>query len=137
MILAMVFDEQGFAKYSRLYPGNQAEGKTLVDMVKSMGCRFNDCEKDRSVVMDAGIANAENIEYLKENDLRYIVVNRGKTGFKVDDTCDMISTRKNGNCAMEGKNGPERRRIRLCTSHEPAHIKNYRASNFSRFRCPD
>ena len=103
MTLAMVVDEQGFAKYSRLYPGNQAEGKTLADMVESLDRRFKDSEKDRTVVMDAGIANAENIEYLKKNGLHYIVVNRGKAGFTVDDTCDMISIRKNENCTIEVK----------------------------------
>lgn len=103
MTLAMVVDEQGFAKYSKLYPGNQAEGKTLESMVESIGCRLEGSDKDRTVVIDAGIANSENIEYLKSKDLHYIVVNRGKAGFSADDACDMISIRRNENQTIEVK----------------------------------
>lgn len=103
LTLAMVIDEQGFAKYSRLYPGNQAEGKTLESMVESIGCRLDGSDKDRTIVIDAGIANSENIEYLKSKDLHYIVVNRGKAGFSADDACDMISIRRNEKQVIEVK----------------------------------
>ena len=36
----------------------------------------------------------------------------------------------------KGKNGTERRRIRLCTSPEPAHIKIYRALELSEVPLP-
>ena len=103
MTLAMVVDEQGFAKYSKLYPGNQAEGKTLESMIESIGCRLEGSDKDRTVVIDAGIADSGNIDYLKAKGLHYIVVNRGKAGFSADDACDMISIKRNENQTIEVK----------------------------------
>ncbi|HEU18909.1 MAG TPA: hypothetical protein ENO00_05925 [Deltaproteobacteria bacterium] len=53
--LALVVDERGFAKYSRLYPGNQADGHTLPHIVESLVALRPNLAKDRTVVIDAGI----------------------------------------------------------------------------------
>ena len=36
LTFALVVDEDGFPKYSRLYPGNQAEGQTLAQIIESL-----------------------------------------------------------------------------------------------------
>ena len=74
--LGMIIDESGFAKYSELFPGNQAEGETLSTMVKQL--EKNITSDDKTIVLDAGIATAKNVKWLKDNHYHYIVVNRGK-----------------------------------------------------------
>ncbi len=91
LTLALVIDEQGFAKCSHLYSGNQSECKTLGQMIKSLTEMRPDLAKqEQTVIMDAGIATKENIEWLKrEKRLHYIVVNRGKGEFTPEDAGDM------------------------------------------------
>jgi len=80
--LGMIIDELGFAKYSQLFPGNQAEGETLSTMIKQL--EKNLTSDDKTIVLDAGIATAKNIKWLKDNQYHYIVVNRGKPPFTQD-----------------------------------------------------
>ena len=89
LTLALIIDEQGFAKYSHLYAGNQNEGKTLPEMIQSLIGIRPDLAQHRTVIMDAGIATEENVQYLKANKFHYIVVNRGKADFTPDDTEQM------------------------------------------------
>jgi len=89
LALALVIDEQGFAKYSNLYPGNQAESKTLTEIIESLIEMRPKLAKDRTVIIDAGIATKENIDYLKANHFHYIVVNRGKGDFSTPDVAKM------------------------------------------------
>ncbi|MCX5810625.1 MAG: IS1634 family transposase [Proteobacteria bacterium] len=89
LTLALIIDEQGFAKYSHLYAGNQNEGKTLPEMIQSLIGIRPDLAQHRTVIVDAGIATEENVQYLKDNKFHYIVVNRGKANFTPDDTGQM------------------------------------------------
>ena len=36
--LGLIVDAQGFPKYSKLFPGNQVEGATLIEMIKGIAC---------------------------------------------------------------------------------------------------
>jgi transposase len=81
--LGFVVDGEGFAKYSRIYPGNQYEADTFQQIVGELEKHMLQKIK-ATIVMDAGIATKENIEWLKEHGYSYIVVNRGKTSFGVD-----------------------------------------------------
>jgi hypothetical protein len=92
--LALVVDEHGFAKYSQLYPGNQYEGGTLSEIIESLTKARPELAKDRTVIIDAGIAHDDNIQYLKENSFHYIAVSRGESNFSPDDTTDMKVIRK-------------------------------------------
>jgi transposase len=76
LTLALVIDEQGFAKYSNLYPGNQAENATLKQIIESLIKMRPGLAKNQTVIVDAGIATKENIDYLKANHFHYIVVNQ-------------------------------------------------------------
>ena len=69
--LGMVLDSSGFPKKSEIFPGNVSEPKTLKDMLGTLGAN-----KKVTVVMDAGIATEENIEWLKASGYHYIVVSR-------------------------------------------------------------
>lgn len=94
LTLALIVDEQGFAKYSHLYPGNQYEGHTLKEMIEEMVEINPALAVDRTIVMDAGIATKDNIAYLKKEKLHYIVVNKGRSPFTTDDIKDMITIRE-------------------------------------------
>jgi transposase len=89
LTLALIIDEQGFAKYSHLYAGNQNESKSLKEMVASLVTIRPDLSKHRTVILDAGVATEENVQYLKENHFHYIVVNRSKGAFNAEDTDKM------------------------------------------------
>ena len=70
--LALVLDGSGFPRSSRIFKGNVSEPVTLKEMVQSLtGNRT-----DPLIVMDAGIATRENLEWLKERGCRYLVVSR-------------------------------------------------------------
>lgn len=117
LTLALVVDEQGFAKYSQLYPGNQAECKTLKQIIDSMVKLRPSLAKDRTVIIDAGIATDENIAFLKENSFHYIVVKRGKAEFTPDDTHAMHVIRQNEQYKLEVKRRQlENETLLLCRS---------------------
>jgi len=101
LTLALVIDEDGFPKYSRLYPGNQAECKTLKEIIESLIKIRPHLARDRTVVIDAGIATKDNIEWLRENNFHYIVVSRSKSDFTPSDTTKMELIRQTDNCTIE------------------------------------
>lgn len=103
LTLALVVDEQGFAKYSRLYPGNQAECHTLSQIIESLLALRPNLAKDRTVIIDAGIATEENVGFLKSSSFHYIVVERGKADFLPDDTKAMHVIRQNDSYRLEVK----------------------------------
>lgn len=103
LTLALIIDELGFVKYSRLYPGNQQETKTLAEMIESLVGLRPDLAKNRTVIMDAGIATKDNLAYLRENRFHYIVVNRGKGDFKPADTNNMTVIRQEDEFKIEVK----------------------------------
>ncbi len=80
--LGLIVDECGFSKYSQLFAGNQFEGETLEGMIKGLERHVPDRTKDKTIVVDAGIATKENIGWLKEKGYHYVVVNRGKVQFE-------------------------------------------------------
>jgi len=83
--LGLIIDELGFAKYSELFLGNQHEAEALSMMIKSLEEHLEP-KTDRTVVIDAGIATSENIDWLRENHYHYIAVNRGACPFEEEYT---------------------------------------------------
>jgi transposase len=79
--LGLVVDHQGFAKTSQLFAGNQGEAVTLPDMIRALD---KPVAQSKTIVIDAGIATAENISWMKENGYHYIVCHRGKPPFELD-----------------------------------------------------
>ena len=78
--LGLMLDSSGFPKCSKVLEGNVSEPSTLEKMIKSMEQKksssdFFEPEK-ATIVMDAGIASEDNIEWLKANQYPYIVVSR-------------------------------------------------------------
>ena len=71
--LALVLDGSGFPKRSEVFEGNASEPKTLSQMVEKLS---GDCASAPTIVLDAGIATEDNIDWLVENHYRYVVVSR-------------------------------------------------------------
>lgn len=69
--LGMVLDVSGFPKSSKIFPGNVSEAGTLEEMLTAL--KVTD---KATIVMDAGIATEENINWLKASGYEYIVVSR-------------------------------------------------------------
>lgn len=69
--LGLVLDGSGFVRRSRMFAGNAAEAGTLQGMLKGLATPAG-----ALVIMDAGIATAANIAWLKKQEFRYLVVSR-------------------------------------------------------------
>ena len=80
--LALVLDSSGFVRESRRlalspvegFAGNVSEGDTLEQMLKALNV-----PQGALVVMDAGIAKEENLQWLRTNKYRYLAVSREKS----------------------------------------------------------
>ena len=81
--LGMIVDELGFSKYTEMFPGNQYEAYTLAEMITKLEDQISN-QKDKTVVMDAGIGTETNLQWLKEKGYKYISVNRGKAPMNMD-----------------------------------------------------
>ena len=86
--MGMVVDADGFPKYSKFHPGNQSEPKTFQDMILELEAGAG-IQQKATVVMDAGIATKENIEWLKERKNSYIVGHRGSKPAELANCDDM------------------------------------------------
>ncbi len=71
LTLGLVLDGSGFVRSSNVFAGNVSEATTLETMLNSLAAK-----PGALVVMDRGIATAGNIEWLRSNGYRYLVVSR-------------------------------------------------------------
>lgn len=69
--LGLVLDGSGFPRKSKIFAGNVSEGGTLKTMLHGL-----DASKDAMVIMDAGIATQDNVQWLSDKGYRYLVVSR-------------------------------------------------------------
>ncbi len=69
--LGLVLDSSGFVRRSKMFAGNAAEAGTLQDMLKGLAA-----PDGALIIMDAGIATAANIAWLKAQKYRYLAVSR-------------------------------------------------------------
>jgi transposase len=76
--LGLVLDGDGFPLGSQVFPGNASEPATLSLMLDGLQGK-NPLTVKPVVIMDAGIASAENIAWLIEQGYQYLVVSRERT----------------------------------------------------------
>ena len=78
--LGLVLDGEGFPLSSQVFPGNASEPGTLELMLDRLQEKNPLPQVTKPVIiMDAGIASAENIAWLTERDYHYLVVSRERT----------------------------------------------------------
>jgi hypothetical protein len=88
--LGLMLDSLGFVKRSEVFPGNAAEGGTLQAMLDKLGAN-----RQALVVMDRGIATKKNIDWLIENNYKYLVVSRERSRTFDFSKSEIITTAKN------------------------------------------
>ena len=71
--MGLVLGGEGFPVNSRIFNGNASEPKTLKEMIERLN---KGSEHSPVIVLDAGIASQDNIDWLVENGFQYIVVSR-------------------------------------------------------------
>lgn len=76
--LALVINEFGFVKYSKIYAGNISDGSTLEQTINDLESRRIDKAAKPIIAMDAGFSSDENIKMLIEKGYDYISVSRRK-----------------------------------------------------------
>jgi transposase len=85
--LGLVLDGSGFVRRSKMFAGNVAESTTLADMLTGLSA-----PNGALVIMDAGIATAANIAWLKKQQYRYLVVSRERgRQFDPDQAVDTLT----------------------------------------------
>jgi len=97
IIFTGVINKEGFIRYSRVYEGNRADSTTLEDMVGDLK-KYSPDHIKRTVVIDAGIATDENLQFIHDQDLHYICVSRKRLkDYEIDDKSQFtkISTNRN------------------------------------------
>jgi len=97
--LGLVLDMNGFPKKSRIFEGNISEPTTLQTMIR--GLAVEDSLIKPTIVLDAGVATEENIQWLKDTHYPYIVVSHKRkkeippdltmVAVKEDDTTSTVS----------------------------------------------
>jgi transposase len=71
LTLALALDASGFIRHSEVFEGNVSEGSTLQKMLARL-----QAPTGALVIMDAGIASEENLQWLITNQYNYLVVSR-------------------------------------------------------------
>jgi len=76
--LALLVDQRGFPIFSQIYEGNQSECETLKTVLDRLETDSQGILSDfkPTLVMDRGIATADNIQLLKSQDYHFVVVER-------------------------------------------------------------
>ena len=111
--LALVLDGSGFSRRSRIFPGNVSEPATLEQMIEQLrspldpnreepgndgadeGNTALDLRPVPTIIMDAGIASEENIQWLQDHGYKYIVVSRKRHMEFDEEHCVAVKERKN------------------------------------------
>jgi transposase len=69
--MGIVMNEHGFLHRTSILPGNAAEPKTLKEMIEGLTVHHHLLKP--TIVLDAGIATEENLDWLRENKYFYVV----------------------------------------------------------------
>jgi len=77
--LALVVDDQGFPKQSRILAGNPSEPKSLDGMLAQLKDQNQQWfSQEKTIVIDAGIASDENLKKIQGQGMKYVAVSRKK-----------------------------------------------------------
>jgi transposase len=109
--LGLVLDGSGFPRKSDVFEGNASEPKTLKMMIE--GLKESPVEKagedqnrlwekkKPTIVMDAGIATEDNIEWLKKENYHYLVVSRKRHREFSEAEAQEVKKDKNGTVKVQ------------------------------------
>jgi transposase len=106
--LGLVLDGSGFVRRSKTFAGNVLEGSTLAGMLTGLGA-----PPRAMVIMDAGIATEANIDWLIENNYRYLVVKRGGSRQFLEDKSISIETADGATVKLQRELSEDGKEVRL------------------------
>jgi hypothetical protein len=96
IVLALVVNEYGFVKYSKICEGNKSDSKSLEDILTELTSATSYLERRPIVVLDAGIATDANLDLLKSKHYNYMCVSRkGLSKYHIDETRNPIIVKDN------------------------------------------
>ena len=85
IVLAVIINCEGFLKYSDIFEGNTSDCSTLKMVIEKLNQRVGYTSEKPIIVMDAGIATEENIQFLKDEKYDYLCVSRSNLkNYKAD-----------------------------------------------------
>ena len=86
VVFTAVINREGFIRHSRIYEGNKADVATLEDMIKDLEANAMGA-KQKTIVIDAGIADDKNLELIDQKGYKYVCVSRKRLKeYKLDET---------------------------------------------------
>ncbi len=89
--MGVVLGSEGFPLHSRIFSGNASEPKTLKEMIEGLR---KGSDVAPVIVLDAGIASQENIDWLVAHDFQYIVVSRERNKENPKEQDDAVVIKK-------------------------------------------
>jgi hypothetical protein len=103
LTLALIVDERGCPNYSQLSPGNPYEAQPLGDLSDALLKARPELARERTVMIDAGIATEGNIQLLKGKQFHYICGGRGLLDFSPEDTEELVLIHHDEHKALKGE----------------------------------
>ena len=114
--LGLTLDASGFIRHSEIFDGNVSEGKTLEEMLLKLQAPHG-----ALVIMDAGIASKENLEWLTANHYNYLVVSRERKRDIDMEQAQIIESASGYDIHLQRQDGEYEGEIKLaCWSKERA-----------------
>lgn len=111
--LGLVVDSQGFVMRSEVFAGNASEPTTLAQMIRGLAPAQVSLDP-LIVVLDAGIASQENLDWLVANGYHYLVVSRDKTCQTENATEEVIvKAEKNNRVTVCRELSEDKKEVRL------------------------
>jgi transposase len=106
LTLALVLDEDGFPKASRIFPGNVSEPRTLQEMLEAFKSTSRDeqlifSDGRPTVVIDAGVATEANLQLIRQTGYHYVCVSRSRP--QEIPTGGLIVIKEDDNCRLQVK----------------------------------
>ena len=75
VVFTGVVNAEGFIRHSRMYQGNKVDSQTLEDMIADL-TKHSPSQAKQTLVIDAGIATEENLQYITAKGFTYVCVSR-------------------------------------------------------------
>ena len=116
LTLGLVLDASGFVRRSQVFAGNVREHHTLAEMLDALNA-----PRAALVVMDRGVATEDRVQWLRENEYRYLVVSRERTRHFDPEAALRIETASNHGVHLHKVLSDDGQEVRLyCFSEERA-----------------
>jgi transposase len=116
LTLGLTLDASGFIRHSKVFEGNVSEGGTLKEMLAQL-----QAPDGALVIMDAGIASEENLQWLTANNYNYLVVSRERKRDMDMSQASIIESACGHQIHLQRQPGPHQGEIKIaCWSEQRA-----------------